>query len=63
LVLCEAKTECNEFGAARAEGIVQIIFFMIFFIWPSRYAVAVLRASQVRFFNLRLKERCAPKTG
>ena len=25
LVLCEAKTECNEPGAARAEGIALII--------------------------------------
>ena len=53
----------NESEAAQAEGIALIIFFMLILFGPYRFAVAVLRASQVRFFNLRLKERYAPTAG
>ena len=53
----------SEPGVARAEGIAQIILLILFFLGPSRFAIAVLRASRVRFFNLRLKERNARKAG
>ena len=45
---------------ARAEGITQIIFSIIFLFGPSRNAVPVFRASQVRFFNLSVKRTLRP---
>ena len=57
------KPSVSEPAVFQAKGIAQIIFFKIFFFGPSRCAVAVFRASQVRFLNLRLKERYAPTAG